>query len=137
MNKVIKERWVTALRSGRYKQGFGAFCAPNVQDAPMYCCLGVLARILGAQPQAMINDDHRFYLDGEVFDSCDGRFPVALLRKLGLPDKMQDSLIKCNDSYCWDFEAIAEKIENEVPTNTGLKDPEKYKITSKRVKETE
>lgn len=37
MNKDVKEKWVTALRSGKYKQGQG--CLRRGDD---HCCLGVL-----------------------------------------------------------------------------------------------
>ena len=43
MNKVWKEKWVKALRSGRYKQA-----EENLYDFPnnSYCCLGVLRKIM-------------------------------------------------------------------------------------------
>lgn len=40
MKKYIKERWLTALRSGKYPQGKGWLN----QDGK-FCCLGVLAEI--------------------------------------------------------------------------------------------
>lgn len=40
----IKERWLTALRSGKYKQGAGAL---RVGDK--YCCLGVLCQLLAEE----------------------------------------------------------------------------------------
>lgn len=41
MNEVVKLKWVNALRSGHYKQGFGQL--KNSKDE--YCCLGVLCDI--------------------------------------------------------------------------------------------
>jgi len=38
MKKEIKEKWLTALRSGKYKQGTG--CLKDSKDC--FCCLGVL-----------------------------------------------------------------------------------------------
>lgn len=38
MNQEIKARWVTALRSGEYKQGIGMLRRENGD----FCCLGVL-----------------------------------------------------------------------------------------------
>lgn len=40
MKKRQMERWVKALRSGKFKQGKGALCSDN-----KYCCLGVLCEI--------------------------------------------------------------------------------------------
>lgn len=37
MNKGIKDRWITALRSEKYSQTKG-----NLRDDEGYCCLGVL-----------------------------------------------------------------------------------------------
>jgi hypothetical protein len=40
MNKELKNKWLTALRSGEYKQAQGTLYDP-LNDS--YCCLGVLA----------------------------------------------------------------------------------------------
>lgn len=42
MNPIIKEKWLSALRSGNYKQG--KRCLHN-KDTDTYCCLGVLCDI--------------------------------------------------------------------------------------------
>lgn len=42
MPKAMKEKWLAALRSGKYKQGKGALYDP-VTDG--YCCLGVLEHV--------------------------------------------------------------------------------------------
>lgn len=44
MNKEIKEKWVTALRSGEYKQAvhFLRATIDNEKQTIGYCCLGVL-----------------------------------------------------------------------------------------------
>lgn len=41
MNKKIKKLWVSALRSGKYKQGKHRLCHGGPQGVK-YCCLGVL-----------------------------------------------------------------------------------------------
>ena len=44
MNKELKEKWLTALRSGEYAQGNGALRKPgDAKDS--FCCLGVLCDI--------------------------------------------------------------------------------------------
>lgn len=40
MNKEIKQRWINALRSGKYSQTEGC-----LRDGKGYCCLGVLTDI--------------------------------------------------------------------------------------------
>jgi hypothetical protein len=44
MDKEIKQKWVEALRSGKYKQGEGALKRGN-----KYCCLGVLCSITSSK----------------------------------------------------------------------------------------
>lgn len=41
MNREIKDKWVTALRSGDYTQGYGRLRYQN-GDGERHCCLGVL-----------------------------------------------------------------------------------------------
>lgn len=42
MNPEIKEKWLTALRSGDYAQGKGFLCKVEEDGSKAYCCLGVL-----------------------------------------------------------------------------------------------
>ena len=43
MNQKIKERWVKALRSGKYKQGKGWLRkSSGPKKKSEFCCLGVL-----------------------------------------------------------------------------------------------
>lgn len=40
MNPIIADRWIAALRSGKYKQTTGVLCREGA-----YCCLGVLCEL--------------------------------------------------------------------------------------------
>jgi hypothetical protein len=42
MDAELKQKWVTALRSGEFKQGRGA-----LEEDGTFCCLGVLCRVTG------------------------------------------------------------------------------------------
>ena len=44
MNAEIKQKWVEALRSGKYQQGHYA-----LQTGEAYCCLGVLCVVTGTK----------------------------------------------------------------------------------------
>lgn len=44
MNPELKQKWLEALRSGKYMQGIGALCV-NDYGKQKYCCLGVLAEV--------------------------------------------------------------------------------------------
>ena len=53
MNEEVKKKWVEALRSGRYKQGFYTLRKKRVNadgklgDENVYCCLDVLLDVCG------------------------------------------------------------------------------------------
>ena len=42
MNAEIKQKWIVALRSGKYQQGFN-----RLRSNDKYCCLGVLCDLSG------------------------------------------------------------------------------------------
>lgn len=44
LDPKIKERWVTALRSSRYRQGMRALCS-RTGSQESFCCLGVLCEL--------------------------------------------------------------------------------------------
>jgi hypothetical protein len=59
LHKKLKARWVKALRSGKYEQGFGQL-ATQVGGKTQYCCLGVLNEVakLGADTgEALLADN--------------------------------------------------------------------------------
>jgi hypothetical protein len=56
MKKKIANKWVKALRSGKYKKATGALCKVAKNGNKSYCCLGVLVELY--------NKEH---IDKEVF----------------------------------------------------------------------
>jgi hypothetical protein len=46
MKPEIKEKWIAALRSGKYKQGAG-----SLRKIDLFCCLGVLCDIYAKENQ--------------------------------------------------------------------------------------
>jgi hypothetical protein len=60
MDKEIKEKWLAALRSGDYKQGQYALKRVDDVGNTSYCCMGVLACIVGKENKMENND---FYND--------------------------------------------------------------------------
>lgn len=59
MVKSIKERWIEALRSGKYVQGEGMLKTSDEPDA-QFCCLGVLADIQGCKWEEEFPIDYEF-----------------------------------------------------------------------------
>lgn len=91
MDKELKAKWVRALRSGRYAQGFGVL---KEDGNGGYCCLGVLANV------AKIDCDLTLgFLYGE-----DAAF-------VGLAHQHQKALAKLNDDEV-PFDVIAGLIDH-------------------------
>ncbi len=106
MNKAAKKRWVEALLSGEYKQGYGAL----LQDDGAFCPLGVLCDIeidgdweeLPSIPRCAT----WWAIEGErIFP------PASLLKRLGLPLKIANLVTLQNDGHCFTFPQMAEFIE--------------------------
>jgi hypothetical protein len=49
MHKNIKEKWVNALRSGKYRKGRNRLCAISKNGNKSWCCLGVLCDLYIAE----------------------------------------------------------------------------------------
>src|ERR1700746_4178083 len=62
MIKDVAEKWVAALRSGKYKQAKN-----HLYDGEGYCCLGVLAKELGFEfkPGSTARGNDAWMCDGE------------------------------------------------------------------------
>ena len=112
MLNVNAQKWVTALRSGKYVQTQGC-----LQDQFGYCCLGVACRLYAdTYPMSVIRDS----IGITAFDEYRTRLPVQVRVWLGLKQSAGDydigpdsySLSDDNDdgrSFDW----IADMIESE------------------------
>jgi hypothetical protein len=105
MKKDIKQKWVKALRSGRYKQ-----CTEELCNGTGYCCLGVLAQISGSKKddifnflKRMNNKDYRLSKDAELLSN-------KFLKEVGMKKSTQENLANMNDDGS-SFEEIADYIE--------------------------
>jgi len=70
MNPKIKQKWIKALRSGKYKQGIY-----ELQNEDKFCCLGVLCDLYTKGTGKMWKRDAQDVLPREVIkwaglDSC-------------------------------------------------------------------
>jgi hypothetical protein len=80
MPKKVKDKWVRALRSGKYKQATGTLYDPATKG---FCCLGVLEHVM---------------MNGEVEINPDTRNSDDSPRYLGQPTKeFWDKIGACND----------------------------------------
>lgn len=99
MTKEQKEKWIAALRSGKYNQGTEALYknkedkACNKREATKYCCLGVACEIGITRASRKGN--------GYADDSF-------------LPKATQKILAEMNDAREWSFLSISDYIEENV-----------------------
>lgn len=108
MDAKLKADWVTALRSGEYRQfthGVGD------QDTKRLCCLGVAAVVANPEVRLVCTDDamevlRDYGLDGERTE--DGYTGTAR------------TLIDMNDEKGASFAEIADYIEANIPSDHSL-----------------
>lgn len=129
MNKRTMQKWVKALRSGKYKQGSGTLCKRfrdefgNITKIE-YCCLGVLNEVcnLGTAPNySYLSEGSCRKVNISVYDDKVTE-PVRLTKpKVVFKDEnlnknypyrsAQSFLAVANDSGEWSFNRIANWIE--------------------------
>lgn len=132
LNPEVKEKWLTALRSGDFEQGKDALKNKSYTGTPQHCCLGVLCEIAVQEgvipPPTQTESDGWFYgVDGD--ESWSG-LPHVVAQWAGLGDpasdmwvdspreddaerKERNSLSGLND-YGYTFEQIADLIEEQL-----------------------
>lgn len=94
MNRPIKLKWLKALRSGKYTQGF--FSLKDKTNGG-YCCLGVLCEVMEVG-----------YKGSSFYPS------FKTLQVAGLDKKTAGKLSGFNDDDTWSFKKIANWIEKNL-----------------------
>lgn len=99
MDLDLKSKWVSALRSGEYKQGTEMLHNP-AKDT--YCCLGVLCKVMGAEFGEVVDrSEYRTYdyvphIGDKILSTGDDEeLADSVLDEVGIRD--QSKLIKMND----------------------------------------
>jgi len=118
MNPEVKQKWLTALRSGEYKQS-----QQKLKTTEGYCCLGVLCDIHAKEGLGEWVDkgEHFSYRGLQETQTLNGTLPVSVRGWAGisyngqLNTNVEDkhSLIALNDFSGYDFNEIAEVIEEQ------------------------
>jgi hypothetical protein len=102
MNEEIKQKWVAALRSGKYSQ-----TRETLQDENGFCCLGVLCEVMKLpKPIPYIYTFRGKHLEKDL--THDFRDSV------GLSYTAEGELIELNDKEHYSFAEIAEYIEENL-----------------------
>ena len=100
MDYRIKRKWISALKSKRYKQGFGSLKSiASIQSLDAYCPLGVLTDL---------------YAQANKLDA----WPTGWWEYVNAPPEVRDwsgikdttcqTIVGLNDRSHWTFEEIAE-----------------------------
>ncbi len=110
MKKDIAEKWVAALRSGEYTQGYGGL--KQYRDGvARHCCLGVLCEVLGILEEPSSVPEHVKFDDNTAYISEKVKRLVGLSTHDGeLSINPYNSLVYMNDHGAT-FEEIATVIE--------------------------
>lgn len=105
MISTIKENWVKALRSGKYRQGKG-----RLRKGNLFCCLGVLCDLHDKTKWEMMDARTESYF----YENTDnGEFIYTSLRdRLDLSYQQMIMLMSLNDRG-QDFNYIADVIEKQ------------------------
>lgn len=117
MNREIGTKWVSALRSGKYKQGHGRL---HLAKDNSFCCLGVLCEVAEVKKAPSCNrrwgnyyltgsdgwmDSHVIFTSSELYSRAGLGTMTSDLRPLG------SELVNRNDER-ESFEEIANFIED-------------------------
>lgn len=118
MNSGLKAKWIEALRSGEYKQGYGALR----DDDDTFCCLGVLCDVIDpdlwnedttplSSDLGVANSSRRIYLH-EFGDVTLYQREINTL--FAGDNDIVDGLVQMNDKLQMPFNELASWIETNV-----------------------
>jgi len=100
MDRNFKRRWLRALRSGKFKQTRKRLKGPRG-----FCCLGVACEI--AKPGTDWKTERHPYALSE-------QLSVGFASKIKLDEAAENKLIALNDSGHYNFDKIADFIEENL-----------------------
>lgn len=119
MNKEVKEKWVAALRSGKYAQS-----KQRLKTKYGYCCLGVLCDLAVKEGICKENPGEDIADEEISFDERTSILPQSVLNWANIDSinphvKLESriypiTLAECNDSLDLDFNEIANIIEKQL-----------------------
>lgn len=123
MNQIIKDKWLKALRSGEYKQGYGHLR----QDDGCFCVMGVLCDLYTKETGCV--NSNPYHADNEVYEwaEIDTRYKIRdhtrnvdVRRILLIAGESEDGsdivedIESLNDEYNFSFDSIANLIEEQM-----------------------
>jgi len=116
INRKQFDKWIRALKSGRYKQTIG-----TLQDEMGYCCLGVACKVLIPKDKLIIREDSlgRKFMVGNL--PSDQKYAPKWLKSVTNVDIeykgkcLSEELTSLNDDMKFSFKEIAKALEETFP----------------------
>ncbi len=109
MDAQLKQKWIEALRSGKYDQTKGA-----LRTEAGFCCLGVLCEVTGAGLWDRDGEDFVYSCSDGLSGS--GYMPSVVAVISGLSSKQEGELASRNDGGSA-FSEVADYIEANIPAD--------------------
>lgn len=134
MKKDIMEKWITALKSGEYKQTKFYLKAAKSKKSYGYCCLGVLCDLaikdgVNIKVQKERDESNNFRY---VFDSESGTLPTSVKKWADFYDyDFIKTLTEMNDNEGMNFRQIASVIRLYMSTEQKMKERAKLDLLQK------
>ena len=104
MDAELKQRWIDALKSGKYPKTKGALCRPIPGEenkepvAAGFCCLGVLADISGlGQWEDGADKRYRSFRETLTKKEEVGYLPTGMSSRLGFNYRQMQEIAELND----------------------------------------
>lgn len=116
VNKKLMRKWIDALRSRKYKQGFGYLRAkgPTKDSVDRFCCLGVLCDIYNNKLWKKDNLQGVWYLQLHQNETRESTaLPMEIFDKIGISSDDELYLMEMNDSQSKKFYQIANYLEKK------------------------
>jgi hypothetical protein len=108
MRKDIAKKWIKALRSGKYKKGFGYLKQYNSRGQSRHCCLGVLCELYNETMKknhkktlTVSSNWHDFDENNGfvLFNRKSGSLPKVVKNWAGIKDETGEFIYKVKDRY--------------------------------------
>lgn len=100
MDPELKARWIEALRSGEFEQGYSLlkYSSGNAGESPKYCCLGVLSELCLIPLEGYTWDGEAMF----IFPGNEGRASIEMpprewLRSKGISNDVSKIIANMND----------------------------------------
>lgn len=116
MDKELKKKWLEALRSGDYKQGFFTL-KRKYEKETQHCCLGVLCELVAEDypKEIHITDEYIEITNSRSQSSTKDILTLELAQFLGITHHDLNTITRLNDCISGNtFNQIADWIEKKL-----------------------